>query len=268
MAEKVGFIGLGQMGRPFAANIIKAGFDLVVYDVREEPMKVLAALGAATATSPREVAEHADIIHIAVPHEPEADAVMQGQDGVLAAAHQGTVAVIHSSLHPRNMIAMAEEAKQHGVEVLDVQMSGGARGVEARTLCLMVGGDAATLQRVRPMLETTGEHIFHLGGVGMGAVTKVAQNTMTAMHLLTAAEGFRIAEKGGVDLAVFQEVVRRSAASSYIADDYLHHWAQNDIRWGYYSVLSQALDLAHEYDIAVPGAATCMQALAFALRKP
>ena len=116
MAQKVGFIGLGTMGRPFATNIVKAGFDLTVYDVRPEPVKELVGLG------------------------PEVDALMHGPDGLLAGVHQGLIMVIHSSMHPRDIKQVADEAQTHGVEVLDAQMSGGRRGVEAKTLCLMVGG--------------------------------------------------------------------------------------------------------------------------------
>ena len=267
MVQKVGFIGLGSMGHPFATNIVKAGFDLIVTDVRPEPVADLVALGARAADSAREVAEYAEIVDIAVPHQSEVDALLHGADGLLAGAHPGLIAVIHSSLHPRGMQQVATEAKAHGIEVLDAQMSGGSRGVEAHDLCMMIGGDPETLERCRPVLETTASHIFLLGAVGMGAVTKVAQNTMTAMHLLSAAEGFRLAEKAGVDLEAFQEVVRTSSAASHVGDTFLNQARRRDIHWGYYSFLSDALDLAHEYDVPLPGAATCMQALAHSLRK-
>ena len=267
MAQKVGFIGLGSMGHPFAINILNAGFDLIVTDVRPEPVADLVALGAKAAGSAREVARYAEIVDIAVPHQPEVDALLHGPDGLLAGAHSGLIAVVHSSLHPRGMQRVAAEAKAHGIEVLDAQMSGGARGVKAQELRVMVGGDPETLEKCRPVLETTASHIYLLGAVGMGAVTKIAQNTMTAMHLLSAAEGFRLAEKAGVDLDAFQEVVRTSSAASHIGDAYLHQWGQRDIHWGYYSTLWDALDLAHEYDVPLPGAATCMQALAQSLHK-
>jgi 3-hydroxyisobutyrate dehydrogenase-like beta-hydroxyacid dehydrogenase len=195
------------------------------------------------------------------------DAVMHGADGLLAGAHPGLIAVIHSSLHPINMQKVAEEAKAHGVDVLDAQMSGGPQGVSSKTLCLMVGGDPAVFEKCRPILETTASNMHFMGPLGMGAATKVAQNTMTALNLLAASEGFRLAEKLGVDLDAFQTVVSDSAAQSHISDRYLSWWAKRDIHWGYYDVLKDALDLAHTYDISLPGAATCMQALAFSMRK-
>ena len=263
---RVGFIGLGTMGSPFASNILQAGFDLTVYDLRPEAVEQLVERGARSAVSPRELAETVDQIHIAVPHEPEVDELMHGPDGLLAGAHTGLIAVIHSSLHPENMKEVAAEASLHGIEVLDAQMSGGAAGVRAQDLCLMIGGNGQTLERCRPVLDTTASNIYLLGGVGMGAITKIAQNTMTAQHLLAASEGFRLAEKAGVNIEVFQEVVRTSAAQSHVADRYLEFWSQRDMRWSYFGILWNALELGHTYDITLPGVATCMQALAKPVR--
>jgi 3-hydroxyisobutyrate dehydrogenase-like beta-hydroxyacid dehydrogenase len=130
----------------------------------------------------------------------------------------------------------------------------------------MVGGDPAVLERCRPVLETTAGYIYHMGGVGMGAVTKVAQNMITASFLLATSEGFQLAAKAGVDLEMFQEVVRTSSAQSYVSDKFLGEWGNRATSWMYYDVLHDALDLGHTYDITLPGAATAMQALAHALK--
>ncbi len=267
MALNVGFIGLGTMGRPFARNILRAGFPLTVYDARSEPVAELLQLGAQAAGSAREVAVAAEVVCIAVQHEGDVEAVLRGSDGLLAGAHSGLIAAIHSSVHPVNMKKLAEEARAFGVDVLDAQMSGARRGAEAGTLTFMVGGDPAILERARPVLEAAAANIFLLGGVGMGAVTKIAQNTLTALNLLGASEAFRLAEKAGVDLEVFQDVVRTSFAQSQVADTYLHGRGSKDLSWVYYHVLHDALDLGHTYDITLPGAATCMQALAHSMRK-
>src|SRR5437867_4215862 len=179
MPQKVGFIGLGSMGRPFASNIAQAGFDLIVYDVRPEPMADLVKLGARAAGSAREVAEHADMVDVAVSGGPAVDAVMQGPDGVLAGAHPGLIAVIHTSIYPTHMQSIAHDAKAHGIELLDAQMSGGWTSAVERKLCLMVGGDASLLERCRPVWETTATNIFRVGDVGMGAGAKIAQNVIT-----------------------------------------------------------------------------------------
>lgn len=262
MAQKVGFIGLGTMGRPFATNILKAGFDLMVYDIRPQPVADLVKLGAKGGDTPREVAQHAEILDIAVRDEPEVDAVMDGPDGVLAGAHPNLIAVIHSSVHPIYMQELAERARAHGIELLDAQMSGGSVGVEGHSLCIMVGGDPETLAKCRPILESTAGNIYLMGAMGMGAATKIAQNVMTAEYLMAASEGFRIAETGGVDLEVFQEVVRVSAAQGHVSDVFLHQRGARDINWAYRHILWDALNLGHTYDIELPGVATCLQALA------
>ena len=245
MPEKIGFIGLGRMGQPFATNIVNAGFDLIVYDVRPEAVGELVARGAKAAGSAREIAHDAEIVAIAVQDEAAVDAVMCGPDGLLAGAHPGLVAVIHTSLHPIKMQRLEADARAHGVDVLDAQMSGGVSGVVSRKMCLIVGGDRAVLERCRPVLETTAGYIYLTGGVGMGAATKIAQNMMTASFLLATSEGFRLAAKAGVDLEVFQEVVRTSSAQSYVADKYLGEWGHREASWMYYEVLRDALDLGH-----------------------
>lgn len=256
------------MGQPFAANIVQAGFDLIVYDLRPEPVAELVALGARAAHTGREVAEQSDIVDIAVPHEPEIEALMRGPDGLLAGSHPGLVWAIHSSLHPRNMQKVAEEAQEHGVAVLDAQFSGGAGGARKRSLTFMVGGDSDVLDRCRPVLETTAGHIFVLGGVGTAALTKNVQNMMQAINLLAAGEGFRLMKSAGVDLEVFQEVVRTTGAQSLVGDAYLHQWGLRDVPWVYSLAIKNALDVAHTYDLALPVAASGLQAMADSLRKP
>lgn len=255
------------MGQPFAANIVQAGFDLIVYDLRPEPVAELVALGARPAQTAREVAEQADIVDIAVPHEPEFEAVMHGPDGLLAGAHPGMVWAIHSSLHPRNMQNVAAEAKSYGVAVLDAQFSGGAMGARKRSLTFMVGGEPDILERCRPVLETTAGHILVLGGVGMGALTKNVQNMMQALNLLAAAEGFRLMERAGVDLEVFQEVVRTTGAQSLVGDAYLHQWGLRDVPWVYSLAINNALDVADTYGLALPIAASGLHAMADSLPK-
>jgi 2-hydroxy-3-oxopropionate reductase len=266
MAQKVGFIGLGSMGRPFATNVVKAGFDLIVYDLRPEPMAELTQLGAKAAGCAREVAEYAEIVDIVVRDGPGVDALMHGADGLLAGAHPGLIAIIHTSLHPDQMERIAAEAKTHGVEMLEAQMSGGVGGVVNRKTCLMVGGDPSLLDQCRPLLETTAANIYLVGGVGAGAIAKIAQNVITAEYLLAASEGFRLAESWGLDLEVFQEIVRTSSAQSYVADKYLGERGSRGAKWMYYDVLWDALDLGHTHDITLPGVATCMQALAHSLQ--
>jgi len=262
---KVGFIGLGSMGRPFSSNIANGGFDLTVYDVKPDPVADLVKLGAKAASSPREVAENVDLVEVAVSGGQAVDAVMEGPDGVLAGAHSGLTAVVHTSIYPQQMQRIGEEAQKLGIQFLDAQMSGGWKSVIDKKLCLMVGGDHAVLEKCRPVFETTATNIYTVGGIGMGAAAKIAQNLITAQYLLAASEGFRLAEKAGVDLEVFQDIVRNSSAQSWVADDYLSQWGAQERPWMYYSVLWEALDLGHQYDITLPGGATALQALAHSI---
>ncbi|HZT06114.1 MAG TPA: NAD(P)-dependent oxidoreductase [Chloroflexota bacterium] len=262
---KVGYIGLGSMGKPWATNVAQDGFDLMVYDVRPEPVAELVKLGAKAGHSPREVAAYADIVGITVSGLEAVNAVLDGPDGLLSGAHAGLVVAIQTSLHPSDMEAAAKRIAARGAHALDAQMSGGWTSAVKRKTCLMVGGDVTLLERCRPVFETTASHIFHVGDVGKGAVAKVAQNLITAQYLMAASEGFRLAGKGGVDLGVFQEIVRASSAQSWVADDYLSFWGNRPRPWMYYSVLEEALDLGRTFDVALPGAATASQALSHSL---
>jgi 2-hydroxy-3-oxopropionate reductase len=254
------------MGRPWATNIVQDGFDLIVYDIKPEPVADLVKLGARAAASPREVADHADIVGITVSGAPAVDAVMRGADGLLAGAHADLIVLMQTSLHPVDMQRVAAEAEQHGLEFLDAQMSGGWASAVERKTCMMIGGDPSLVERCRPVLQTTASNIYAVGGIGMGALAKVAQNLITAQYLVAASEGFRLAGKGGVDLEVFQEIVRTSSAQSWIADDYLSFWGNRPRPWMYHSVLQEALDLGSAYDVSLPGAATSMQALAHSIQ--
>src|SRR5437773_89080 len=148
MQSKIGFIGLGAMGKPMAANIAKAGFELTVCDLREEPCKELAALGARVVASPREVAEKSDLIEIAVVDDAQAERVVTGEHGVLDGARTGSIVAIHSTILPATVRKIAARCSAKGVEVIDVPMSGGQKGAQDRQLA---GGEVAVLEKCRPV---------------------------------------------------------------------------------------------------------------------
>ena len=145
MVSKVGYIGIGNMGKPIAANVVRGGFDLMVCDLREEPMKELAALGAKTAASPMEVGKHAEIIEMSVVDDAQVEKVIAGEKSILSGARPGAIIAIHSTIHPRTVKRVAELAKASGIHVVDAQVSGGESGARARTLCYMVGGEERRL---------------------------------------------------------------------------------------------------------------------------
>ena len=270
MATRVGFIGLGNIGTPMAMNVARAGFDLMVYDLREEPLKELAALGATIARSAKEVGAHGEIIELVVVDDAQVEAVILGEGGILNGAKPGAVIAIHSTVHPKTVRKIAELAKAKGVGVIDAQISGGERGAQAQTLCYMVGGDKALLEKCRPVFATSGAPIFHLGELGMGAVAKLAHNLIVYVNMLAASEGIRLGEKAGLDLKALQDVVHVSAGQSRVADSWLQQRTLRDTYTSGPQGLMQlihkdlrlALELGHDLGLPLPGAALTQQLIA------
>jgi 3-hydroxyisobutyrate dehydrogenase-like beta-hydroxyacid dehydrogenase len=253
------------MGKPMATNVLRAGFDLMVYDLRQEPLKELAAMGAKVAGSLKDVGRHGEMIEMAVVDDAQVERVIAGEDGLLTTAQPGAVIAIHSTIHPETVKRVAEFAKAKGVGVVDAQMSGGSSGATARTLCFMVGGERAWLEKCRPVLEASGKQIFHMGDLGTGAAAKAAQQTMVVINMLSAYEGMALARKAGIDPKVFQEMVRVSAGQSHMADHWLEFSARTNrddhMKELFFKGVCPALELAHEAGVSVPGLALAQQML-------
>jgi 3-hydroxyisobutyrate dehydrogenase-like beta-hydroxyacid dehydrogenase len=270
MATRVGFIGLGNMGKPMAINLAKGGFDLMVYDLRPEPMQELAALGAKTARSAQEIGAHGEIIELVVVDDAQVEAVTFEEGGVLSSARPGSIIAVHSTVHPRTVRNLAAMAQAKGVTVIDAEVSGGERGAYAKSLCYMVGGDKRAFEKCRPLFATSGANIFHLGELGAGAITKLAHNLIVYVNMLAAAEGMKLAQAAGVDLAAMEQVVHAGAAQSRIAD----HWSQQHRLGDTYTTgphglmqlihkdLRLALELGHDVGLPLPGAALTQQLIA------
>ena len=256
---KIGFIGLGEQGKPIAANLAKDGFDLLAHDLRAEPMDELAALGATIASSPREIGAYGEIIEIVVVNDDQVETVMRGPDGVLAGARPGSIVAIHSTIRPATVHRMAALAAESGVIVVDAPVSGGARGAATRTLAFMVGGPDDAVARCRPVFEASGKSIFHLGPLGAGMTAKLAHQVIICLNALAAHEGMRLAEKAGLDMKIMQEVVRAGGASSRIADNWVRHRPTPEAGALWYKDLVLALEYAHEIGLALPGAAITRQ---------
>ncbi len=269
MVSKVGYIGIGNIGKPIATNVVKGGFDLMVCDLREEPMKELAALGAKTAHSPMEVGQHAEIIEMSVVDDAQVERVIAGEKGILSGAKPGTIVAIHSTIHPRTVKRVAELAKASGIHVMDAQVSGGERGARAKTLCYMVGGEKEDFEKCRPVFETSGKEIFHVGQVGMGAVAKLAQQVIVMMNRLSAYEGMLLGESAGMDPKILQDVVRASSGDSRVASnwDQYRDIGTSDLAIAkerldaFYKGLIPALELGHELGLSLPGLALTQQLL-------
>jgi 2-hydroxy-3-oxopropionate reductase len=259
---KIGFIGLGAMGKPMAANIVKAGFELTVCDLRKEPCNALAALGARIAGSSREVAEKSDIIEIAVVDDPQAEKVVIGEDGVIHGARAGSIVAIHSTILPGTARKIADRCRANGVEVIDVPMSGGQSGAEEQRLAYMAGGEAWVLEKCRPVFATSASHIFHLGELGMGATAKMLIQIVVCLNMIAAHESEMLCNKTGLEFKSFQEVLHVSSGQSNVLDTWQRFKRPEEpeaIRKQRAEVfaksLSPALELAREVGVSIPGTA-------------
>lgn len=205
MALRVGFIGLGNQGKPIAAQLAPSGFEATVFDVVEASVQDLVSGGARGASSPREVAEHADVVGICVPEDRQVYEVVTGDDGVLAGARSGLVIAIHSTILPETATELAAIAADKGVDLLDACVTGGAARAAEKQLTYLVGGDAEALERIRPYLECTSVKIIHAGELGNGAKLKLCINLITYIQWAAAYESFILARAVGLPQEILEE---------------------------------------------------------------
>ena len=218
---KVGFVGLGRIGKPMAVNVLKAGFDLSVYDLRMEPVKELTELGAKAARSLEEVVKGADIVELAVVDDAQVQEALVGSDALIDGAGPGTVVVIHSTVLPDTVRMVAKIAAAKGVHVIDAPISGGETGARERSLCYMVGGEQTLVERCREVFSTSASEIFHMGALGSGAAAKMIVQVVTCINMLAAHEAELLADRSGLNFAALQKVMRVSSAQSFVADQWI-----------------------------------------------
>ena len=170
-----------------AVNLAKAGdIELVVHDLRNEPVEELVTLGARRASSPREVGSRSDIIEVIVVDDAQVEAVVLGDEGVVAGAKRGSIVAIHSTIRPATVREIAAACEKRGIGVIDAPVSGGPRGAETRTMCYMAGGDKELVDKCRPIFEVSGDNIFHLGALGAGMIAKLAHQVTICLNVVAA----------------------------------------------------------------------------------
>lgn len=211
---KIGFIGLGIMGRPMALNLVKRGYSLTVWSRREQSMQPLLDAGAEGAASAADAAAGADIVFSVLPDAADVRQVMLGAQGVAETAKEGLIAVDMSTIYPLAARQIADELKQSGIEFLDAPISGAEAGAIAGRLSIMVGGSLAAFAKVKPLFDCMGQSVIHLGESGAGQAAKAANQIVTGGNLLIVAEAFCFARKNGVDLAKLKEVFMSGSAYS------------------------------------------------------
>jgi 3-hydroxyisobutyrate dehydrogenase len=214
MATSVGFIGVGNMGNPMAANVLKAGFPMTVFDRHAPAMENLVQAGARRAASAREVVESGEIVLTCLPASPDVEAAYLEPGGLVERARPGTILVDLSSVLPSTPRKIEPRARERGVHFLEAPVSGGVTGARAATLAIMVGGDAEVLGRARPVLRAIGPNIYHVGPVGAGNTVKAINNMMACVNSLAMMEGVALGVKAGLDPMTIYEVVKASSGGS------------------------------------------------------
>jgi 3-hydroxyisobutyrate dehydrogenase-like beta-hydroxyacid dehydrogenase len=212
-ARTVGFVGLGQMGFGMAANLLKAGHDVLAYDVAAEPLARFAARGGRAAATPRQIGAECRSVMVMVVNGPQVDAVLHGRDGLLETMTGGTV-MICSTIALAELKTIAERARARGVTVVDCPVSGGVTGAAAGTLTLLCGGDASAIEAERPLLSAVGANVVHLGPLGSGLIGKLANNLIIGVGRLAIGEAFAMAKQAGVPLDRLYATLRTCTADS------------------------------------------------------
>ncbi|OLB99622.1 MAG: 2-hydroxy-3-oxopropionate reductase [Candidatus Rokubacteria bacterium 13_1_40CM_68_15] len=270
MAQTIGFIGLGIMGRPMAKNLIKAGYPLVVHNRSRAAVDDLVGAGAKSATSPREVARQCDVLITMLPNSPDVELVALGKDGVIESARPGLILVDMSTISPivSQKIGKALEAK--GVKMLDAPVSGGEKGAIEGTLSIMAGGDKAVFDTVLPIFQAMGKTITYLGPLGFGGFTKLANQIIVAVNLTALAEALTLAKKAGLDRELTLKALAGGLAGSKCLDQKAPNYIANSYKPGFkidlhFKDLGLIMESAHALGVPVPATAV-VQELFNALR--
>ena len=218
MNKKVGFIGLGIMGKPMARNLLKAGFHLVVFSRGKRSVEELIQEKAVGAESPKEVAEHSEVIITMLPDSPEVQEVILGKDGVIQGIKPGSVVIDMSSINPLVTQEIAGALKGKGVEMLDAPVSGGEVGAIEGTLAIMVGGEEKIFDETMEILRAMGRNIVHVGGIGSGGFVKLVNQIIVALNIAAVGEAFTLGVKAGLDPQVIYQAIRGGLAGSSVLE--------------------------------------------------
>ncbi len=216
--ERIGFVGLGIMGKPMARNLMKAGRSLVIYDRSPEVLKELIQEGAEAASSGRQVAERSEVVITIVPDSPDVEDVVLGPAGVLEGVKAGMLFIDMSTIAPSTSRKVYEAMKARGVEALDAPVSGGEVGAKAASLSIMVGGSKQAFERALPVFQIMGKNVVHMGEPGAGQVTKACNQIVVGVTIQAVSEALTLAAKAGVDPAKVREALLGGFAQSRILE--------------------------------------------------
>jgi len=218
--KKIGFIGLGNMGEPMATNLVKAGFDLIGFDLIEEAKKKAERNGIQIAEDAVSATENVDALISMLPASKQVESLYLGEDGLLSKLDKTVLIIDCSTIAPDSAIKVANQAKNLGLSMVDAPVSGGVVGAQESTLTFIVGGAENNVERARPLLEKMGSNIFHAGSNGAGQVAKVCNNMLLAIHMCGTAEAIALGVKNGLDAGVLSEIMRKSSGGNWSLEVY------------------------------------------------
>lgn len=264
MNESIGFIGLGIMGSGMAANLLRAGFNVTVWNRRPARITPLAGAGAAVADNPAAVAESSTIIVTCVSDTPDVEEVILGPQGIINGVRSGSLVIDCSTISPNATKAIAAQLEARGAWMLDAPVSGGSEGAAKGTLSIMVGGEAADFERAQPVFQAIGKKITHVGPIGAGQTVKLVNQILVVGNCLAMCEALLFAQAGGVDLTKTLEAVSAGAAGSWMLSNRGPQILQRDWRPGFTIDLQQkdirlVLDAADALGVPLPGTALIFQ---------
>jgi len=270
MAQVIGFIGLGIMGRPMARNLLKAGYPLVVHSRSRGPVDEMAKAGAKVGTSPRDVASQSDVLITMLPNSPDVEQVVLGRDGVIEGARSGLMLLDMSTISPLVSQKIGAALAEKSVTMLDAPVSGGEKGAIDGVLSIMVGGDKAVFDKALPIFQAMGKTITHLGPLGAGGFTKLANQIIVAVNLTALGEALTLAKKAGLDRELTLTALAGGLAGSKCLDQKKPNYLADTYNPGFkidlhYKDLGLIMESARALGVPLPATAA-VQELFSALR--
>lgn len=261
---KLGFIGLGAMGRPMALNLLKAGYAMTVYARRAQALEPLVAAGARTAANPAEVARAADIVFSLVTASADSEAVALGAEGLIEGASAGSVVIDMATISPLATRRIAQALAARGIEHIDAPVSGGPAGAQSATLSIMAGGKPQVFEQVKPLFACLGKTILHMGDHGAGQITKACNQLALTVTAQAAAEALSLARSCGLDPARVHEALMGGVAASRVLELFGKRMVDRDFGSGidarlYHKDLGIVLELAQEAGLPLPAGAVVKQ---------
>ncbi len=264
--KKIGFIGLGIMGKPMAKNLVKAGYDLTVFDINNAAVEELVAIGAAKGSSSKDVASKTEIILTMLPNSPHVKEVVLGKDGVVEGVKQGSVLVDMSSIAPLASQEVSKALAKAGVKMLDAPVSGGEPKAVDGTLAFMVGGPEDVFNEMNAILSVMGGSVTHVGEIGSGNTTKLANQMIVALNIAAMSEAMVLATKAGVDPEKVYNAIKGGLAGSTVLNAKMPLVLDGNFKPGFrielhIKDLQNALDTAHELGVPVPLSSNVMETM-------